>query len=210
LTAGGMSRHLPACRERQEVIERANQRPGDIEELYHLQIEDTASGDFWLHVEMRGSATMEDLDDYLRAIWLECCGHLSQFFEGDFWKNKIDMSAKLNQIMKPGDRFFHIYDFGTESRTFVTAVDVREDKPLTKHPIVLMARNDPPEFECAECGEPARWLCVECIYEEGAAGTLCDECVEGHPHEDYDEPFPIVNSPRLGMCGYTGPADPPY
>jgi hypothetical protein len=22
--------------------------------------------------------------------------------------------------------------------------------------------------------------------------------------------LPVVNSPRLGMCGYTGPAEPPY
>lgn len=30
------------------------------------------------------------------------------------------------------------------------------------------------------------------------------------PHDDYGEPIELVNSPRLGMCGYTGPADPPY
>jgi len=33
---------------------------------------------------------------------------------------------------------------------------------------------------------------------------------EAHPHEEYGEPIEIVNSPRLGLCGYTGPADPPY
>jgi len=31
---------------------------------------------------MRGSATLAKLDDYLRAIWLECCGHLSKFTIG--------------------------------------------------------------------------------------------------------------------------------
>jgi len=31
---------------------------------------------------MRGSATLTKLDDYLRAIWLECCGHLSKFTIG--------------------------------------------------------------------------------------------------------------------------------
>ena len=50
--------------------------------LYHLQIQDAYSGYFWLHLEMRGGATLEDLDRYLRAIWLECCGHLSEFTSG--------------------------------------------------------------------------------------------------------------------------------
>ena len=27
-----------------------------------------------------------------------------------------------------------------------------------------------------------------------------------HPHDQYGEPIPLVNSPRLGMCGYDGPA----
>ena len=31
---------------------------------------------------MCGSATLEELDHYLRTIWLECCGHLSQFTIG--------------------------------------------------------------------------------------------------------------------------------
>ena len=34
---------------------------------------------YWLHLETQGSATLEDLDHYLRVIWLECCGHLSSF-----------------------------------------------------------------------------------------------------------------------------------
>jgi hypothetical protein len=46
-------------------------------------------------------------------------------------------------------------------------------------------------------------------YEENQTGFLCDEHVEGYPHDNYGEPMPLVNSPRLGMCGYTGPAEPP-
>ena len=33
-----------------------------------LQVLDAYGGDFWLHLEMKGNATLEDLDDYLRAI----------------------------------------------------------------------------------------------------------------------------------------------
>lgn len=214
LTAGGMSRHLPDCRERQEVIERANQRPGDIEELYHLQIEDTASGDFWLHVEMRGSATMEDLDDYLRAIWLECCGHLSQFTPGgwrDVWgSEELPMRGQARDLLEPGTELTHVYDFGTTSYTTIKVRRMGRGNPLTSHPILLMARNDPPDDRCAVCGESASWLCIECLIEQDQWATFCDRHAEEHPHEEYGDPIPLVNSPRVGMCGYVGPAEPPY
>ena len=86
----------------------------------------------------------------------------------------------------------------------------REGKPLTSHPIVLMARNNQPEVSCMERREPASWLCFECLNDLNEPGTLCDKHAEVHPHENYGEPVPLVNSPRVGMCGYDGPAKPPY
>lgn len=38
---------------------------------------------------------------------------------------------------------------------------------------------------------------------------LCQQHAETHPHDDGD-PLSIVNWPRMGMCGYDGPAEPPY
>ncbi len=67
-----------------------------------------------------------------------------------------------------------------------------------------------PESECIECDLPAAWLCLECLIEEGEWGTLCDKHAKTHPHKDNGEPIALVNSPRLGMCGYVGPAKPPY
>jgi len=113
-------------------------------------------------------------------------------------------------LFQPGLELTHIYDYGTTSETKVMVVDVRQGKPQSPHPIFLMARNHLPEARCMECGELAAWLCIECLYEHDQDGWLCDKHVEEHPHDEYGEPFPIVNSPRLGMCGYTGPAEPPY
>jgi hypothetical protein len=104
----------------------------------------------------------------------------------------------------------HIYDFGTSSETIVRVVGVRTGQPLTAKPIFLMARNNPPEAACIECGQPAAWLCMECVIEDDVWGVLCEQHAETHPHDNYGEPSPLVNSPRLGMCGYDGPADPPY
>lgn len=212
LAKGGLTRHLKSCSKRQNEIGVAGQGKGQNQTIYHLQVQDLWDGDYWLHLEMNGRATLKDLDYYLRAIWLECCGHLSAFRSGSSgWSGtEIAMSRRAEQVFEPGMALTHIYDFGTSSETQIKVADMRSGKPLSKHPIFLMARNNPLESECTQCGKPASWLCMECVYELDEAGTLCDEHVKDHPHDDYGEPVPLVNSPRIGMCGYSGPADPPY
>lgn len=211
MTKGGLSRHLKTCQQRAEATKKADHQAGKVEPIYHLQIQDVWNSDFWLHVEMRGSANLNSLDTYLRSIWLECCGHLSHFaIDGGWDGQELPMSSKARMLFQPGLELTHIYDYGTTSETKVMVVDGRQGKPHTTQPIFLMARNHIPEERCKECGELASWLCIECLYEHEEPGWLCDQHVEKHPHDDYGEPFPIVNSPRLGMCGYTGPADPPY
>lgn len=210
MTRSGLAKHLASCPQRQAAIQAANEGPGPAQRLYHLQVQDAWGGDFWLHLEMNGPATLADLDHYLRAIWLECCGHLSRFSIGGWSGREIGKRKRADQVFQPGVVLTHIYDFGTSSETLIKAVDVREGKPLTRHPIYLMARNDIPQVECQVCGQPAACLCQECMYEEGASGLLCEQHAKDHPHEDYGEPIPLVNSPRLGMCGYDGPAEPPY
>jgi hypothetical protein len=152
---------------------------------------------------------LDDLDHYLRAIWLECCDHLSQF-SYKRWGDEISTGRQVWQVFNPGVELHHVYDFGTSSETLVKAVSVREGKPTTSHPIALMARNNQPESVCLECEQPASMFCLECLYEDEEPGFLCKEHAQDHPHDDYGEPMPLVNSPRLGMCGYDGPAEPPY
>lgn len=207
MTRGGMARHLRACPEREAAIEAANQTSRKKQAIYHLQVQDAWAGFFWLHLEMKGDAPLAALDSYLRAIWLECCGHLSQFYIGD-WSNEIPMNRPVRQVFEEGMELTHVYDFGTSSESLVKVADVRQGKPLTEHPIYLMARNHAPEITCMECDNPAEWLCGECVYEQ-ESGALCEEHAKKHPH-DYEYMLPVVNSPRMGMCGYAGPAEPPY
>jgi len=205
----GMSRHLQSCSARQQALAATQAAAGVTQTLYHLMVRDAASPLFWLHLEMRGAAKLEDLDAYLRAIWLECCGHLSNFaFKGSY--DELPMGRRVDKLFEPGLELLHTYDYGTTSETLVKVVSARRGKPTTEHPIALMARNLIPEVVCIQCGAPAAFLCQECIYEDNTSGLLCAEHAKNHPHEDYGEPIALVNSPRLGMCGYTGPADPPY
>jgi hypothetical protein len=210
IAKGGVIRHLSACVAWKELLIKAENKKGGSQKLYHLRVQADGAPQFWLDVEMRGSATLDSLDRYLRAIWLECCGHLSQFISSRRRGEEISMRRRIDDVLEPGMELTHIYDFGTSSETLIKAVGVREGKPVTSHPIALLVRNVMPESICIECDQPAAWLCMECLYEEDEWGTLCDEHAKAHPHKDYGEPIPLVNSPRLGMCAYDGPAKPPY
>jgi hypothetical protein len=203
-----MGRHLAACPRQRDPV--AGAQGGKPQPLFHLRMQDAYTGAYWLDVEVRGTATLEAIDSYLRAIWLECCGHLSRFSVGGWGGQELSVRRRVDAVFADGVELTHIYDFGTESVTLVKAVGSRQAAPLSPRPVVLMARNLPPEAPCGECDQPASHLCQECRIEWESPGTLCAAHAKAHPHEEYGEPIEIVNSPRLGLCGYTGPADPPY
>src|SRR6266699_6043638 len=49
-------------------------------------------------------------------------------------------------------------------------------------------------------------ICTQCIYKD--KGYLCDTCARSHKCGE-EMLLPLVNSPRAGVCGYTG-QDPAY
>jgi hypothetical protein len=208
----GIGRHLKKCTERSNAIRAAEKSKRPTENLWHLRIQDAYDKDFWLDLEMSGSASLSALDRYLRVIWLECCGHLSEFTTGGFGGTTIGMMRKADNVFDVGGKLDHLYDFGTTSKTTIKVAGVRQGKALSgEHAISLMARNLQPEEKCSICNERANWLCLECLHERNRGGWfLCDEHAEEHPHQEYGEPMPLFNSPRVGMCGYSGPAEPPY
>lgn len=211
-TKSSMLKHLEKCEKHAQIIQAAAAGSQPEETLWHIRVQDAYDKSFWLDLEMRGSAPLQKLDGYLRAIWLECCGHLSKFTVGGWQGYDVGKARKADDVFTKEPNLLHLYDFGTTSETKIQVVGSRTGKATTKHPIALMSRNNMPEMICNECDKPATHLCIECLYEAEEPGTwfLCDEHTEGHPHTEYGEPVPLVNSPRLGMCGYEGPAEPPY
>lgn len=209
-TKGSMSKHLATCSRRlaQAAAEPSSKQPSQT--LYYLRVQDACDHNFWLDLEVQGAASLKQIDAYLRAIWLECCGHLSEFTAGGWGGTRVAKTRRVADVFENNPAVTHIYDFGTSSETQIKLISQREGVPLTKHPIVLLARNKMPEAVCITCGQAATHLCMECQIEDETAGTLCPQHARTHPHKNYGKPIALVNSPRLGMCGYTGPAEPPY
>jgi hypothetical protein len=165
---------------------------------------------YWMHLEAPADATLADLDDFLRAAWLECCGHLSAFTIGgvsyassvdpDWETDDRSMDVKLSRVLHVGDGFHHEYDFG--STTYLTLKTVGERMGRTSGKgIEILAQNEPPPIPCDECGQVATQICSECSW--SGKGWLCDQCSEAHECGE-EMLLPVVNSPRVGECAYTG------
>lgn len=208
---GYMNRHLSTCKERRKRLE--EESGGRQCGYFLLCITAKYDRDYWLFIEIRDTATLKDLDDFLRDIWLECCGHLSAFDIGGtsyeampaasiFWGEPAkSMDYKLKSLLSKGMTIGYEYDFGSTTELLITAVNVRTGC-WKKEKITILSRNDPPVYLCSECGEkPAVSICTECYWE--GDGFLCEDCMEIHECGE-DMQLPVCNSPRMGVCAYEG------
>lgn len=211
---GTMSKHLEACQRRAHnaQAEAVSRNPGRKTKKFHLVVEGRDLPMYWMHLEVSTGATLADLDQFLRASWLECCGHLSAFeidmqrYSSDAgrysdWKtDEHSVRVRLDKVLSPGRKFFHEYDFGTTTELSLKVL-VEEDREAQGKPIQVLAWNTPPLIPCGVCGKPATEVCSQCVYDE--QGWLCEACTQAHECGE-DMLLPVVNSPRVGMCGYTG------
>lgn len=203
-----MTRHLATCTARASAEAAISGKAAKASKLVHLLVEGREEPRYWMHLEVPAEATLTTLDKFLRDIWLECCGHLSQFeIAGITYASSPDpqfgdqsMRKQLGAILSPGMQFSHEYDFGTTTELRLKVIEEREGIAKGKS-VHMLARNEPPLIACDVCGKPATEVCAECVYDTG--GWLCETCAEEHECGE-EMLLPVVNSPRVGMCGYTG------
>ncbi|RJP64125.1 MAG: hypothetical protein C4532_19840 [Candidatus Abyssobacteria bacterium SURF_17] len=210
VSKAGMTKHLAACVAKEINPGRASDTQKATEgRIFHLIVEGRDQPQYWMHLEMPHDATLKKLDSFLRDKWLECCGHLSAFtFQNERYAShpspdfdRRGMNATLGKVLTQGMKFYHEYDFGTTTDLVIKVVGERQGK--MKGTVRLLAVNDPPLIPCGTCGKEAVHVCSECVWSSDKA-WLCEECAEQHECGE-DMLLPVVNSPRVGMCGYTGP-----
>ena len=203
----GISRHLQSCLEKERAAARsAPSRSGPKLKGLHLAIEGRDFPGYWLHLEMTAGESLRVLDQFLRDTWLECCGHLSAFY---IQGREYCPGSRVNvgRILSQGMRFYHRYDFGTMTDLTLRVLS-QGDASEGASGIRVLARNDPPEHPCFKCGATAAQICTECAW--SGEGFYCGECAAVHTTQSPScvEMFlPVVNSPRMGECAYTGPED---
>ena len=204
-----MTKHVTSCKQKESVSETpSGTRTPQKTKSFHLVVEGRYSPEYWLHLEVPVDTGLDVLDDFLRQIWLECCGHMSAFnIEGKTYSvrpmddfDETDMDIDVGHVLYPGIKFYHEYDFGTTTALALKVVAETEGRNKDKS-IQVLARNDPPAIKCLSCGQAATQICTDCSW--SGEGWLCDKCAAEHECGE-DMLLPVVNSPRVGMCGYTG------
>lgn len=206
-----MTRHFESCEKRKQALHGENAEKRS--RVYGLKIWATYNPAYWLFLEMAHSAKLEDLDHFLRKTWLECCGHLSAFTIQDIrYETETDaadllgdgesktMNIRIGEVFSAGLEAHYEYDFGSTTDLDLKVLWEREGR-LNKKGITVLSRNEPVGFKCADCGQTAKVVCAECGYEKDA--SYCGACAAKHECGE-EMLLPVVNSPRMGVCGYEG------
>jgi hypothetical protein len=189
----GMARHLGECLPVHDV-------KGKNVPLIRLRFEAAEDSRYWLLLEAKADATLEQLGALLRRVWLECCGHMSAFYV----ERRIELSkrSKLGAALSSkGLKFRYEYDFGSTT-TLTGEVLATRQGSAGRSAVRLLARNDAFTQSCGVCGAAATTVCPFCLDEGG--GLFCAVHAKEHPHAEEGVYLPVVNSPRMGVCGYTG------
>lgn len=206
-----MNRHLGSCAERKKKQEEEGK--GRQCGYFELAVYSRYLRDYWLFIEVRETATLKDVDSFLRDIWLECCGHLSSFDIGGvkydvmpyedfaFDEPSKSMDYKLKSVLLQGMTIDYEYDFGSTTELTLSVTGYRVGR-WKREKITILSRNDPPTLLCDECGkETATAVCVECAWDNH--GLLCTKCAKTHPCGE-EMLLAVCNSPRMGVCAYEG------
>lgn len=177
---------------------------------YHLRIETDArwgKTPYFLNLLVDGKTTFEALDEFLREIWLECCGHMSSFSDPKHQREsgalatmdaydlldegKIDEYERimedargevpkrrsLQEELYEGLNLRYEYDFGSTTELSLT---VLKELPYTAKEIELLSRNEPLKIMCDACGKkPATVLCSVCAAYEDEF-YFCKDCAKKH------------------------------
>ncbi len=208
---GHISRHLKTCAPKGLAQSAEKRKP---QPVFLISVTSKPVKTYWIHVAMPASARLSVLDRFLRRIWVECCDHLSlfvidgeEYMSGNFI-NEYDedigsMEERARDVLDVGTEFDYYYDMGSTTELELRVLSLF-DAPVPSNEVILLARNQPPVILCNNCGnQPAKWICPECSWR--GKGWLCEECARTHDCDyELDEFLPVVNSPRVGVCGYTG------
>lgn len=200
ITRKGRNRHFVSCLKKNNKI--GNNK------YFLLSIEGKYDSDYWMNIIVKKNWKLEVLDSFLRDIWLECCGHLSEFdIKGTVYSvspneefDDNSMNYKIGDVLGVKDKFLHTYDYGSSTELILKVLSEFSIEKNIKRPEIL-ARNQMPEIKCNKCDNLATNVCCDCIYE--GSGWLCDKCSTKHECGE-DMLLPVVNSPRVGVCGYCG------
>ncbi|MDY6788518.1 MAG: hypothetical protein SVV03_01000 [Candidatus Nanohaloarchaea archaeon] len=205
----GITKHIKACDERNNDINIRSESEG--QPIFLLRLQSQFRPMYWMFLDIKAKTTLEDIDQFLRDKWLECCGHLSKFeikdnvFESHpgpdprTGEERPSMDVKVGELFEPGLPIYYTYDYGSYTKLGIEVIE-KYSGHMHKD-IRLAAQNLEPGFECENCGEPATEVLATGTNPQ--LETYCKDCMEASERKNLKF-HPLCNSPRTGICGYIG------
>jgi hypothetical protein len=205
---GGINRHL--IKELEEMSK--NGKPG---KSFLLKVEPDPSwgrSPYFLSIWMDGEMKMDELDNFLRKIWLECCGHMSAFVDvkkraqtsgtwGFFDAQELLEKGKVKQYEKMMEeqsgeipmsrKVKNVFEKGKKleyqydfGSTTQLQIEVVAEYPVkAEKKYFLLSRNEPLKIKCSSCSDKmATQLCSVCAAYDNDA-IFCDSCAKKHAKE---------------------------
>ena len=108
------------------------------------------------------------------------------------------MEVPLERVLKVGQKFSYIYDYGSSTYINLRVIGEREGIiQKKKEPVQLLAQNTASAFPCTVCGKPATTVAMGYFTDSIADSVFCTECANKQDEEG--GMLPIINSPRVGV-----------
>jgi len=199
LTEKNIKKHMKNCSEMKKSIDEKKINDKKQRNQFILAIKSKYVNDeYCIYLSIAGTLGLVHIDQFLRDIWVECCGHLSSFkIKGKSYQDN-QMNTQLNDILDIDEKFEYEYDFGSTTHLMLEVVDIIQ-VPSSFSQVEIIARNNEIRHECEICGTEAKHFDYEKDRWE------CENCVD--KDDDMIIEFNYCNSPRDGVCGYEGNKD---
>ena len=112
------------------------------------------------------------------------------------------LDAPLEKVLKVSQKFSYEYDFGSSTDLTLKVLSEREGVIQDEDNIGILAQNSEPVILCKVCGKPAKYVVGG--YFDVEENAFCSKKCVKKSGEDAEMLLPVVNSPRVGVCAYTG------
>jgi hypothetical protein len=204
-----MKNHLEQCLQKHPIRKPSGFSVPIQTKLFTILVKGSFLHEYWMYFEIPANSLLRGLDVFLRDTWVECCGHLSAFTingkrymseTDEYFKDDKSMNYLLEKVLRIGKEFYYEYDFGSPTYLELKVVNEREIEDSDRS-INILARNEPPVVYCDSCGKIATHICRQCSH--SGKGWVCEDCAPDHECGE-EVLLPVVNSPRVGLCGYSG------
>ena len=218
--------HLIECIARQDLPKASRSDPPGHDQSLHLSVHD-GSGLYWMELAVRADTTLRQLDGFLRGMWLECCGHLSEFkiqgvrysnlaphrddpdadfIRAEYWmeNDEVHMDDAVADVMPEGVEVGYEYDYGSTTELYLKNLGRHGDVVGLLRPRqpwhgdrVVVLARNEPDEECVACQGPARWRLLSPDSEARELIPFCDGC-----RPEAGRYQLVMNSPREGTDCY--------